>query len=117
MSRELKLFLKENLTFEEKFYKLMDILISIQPDSRFETFLFMIINYLQILSLFYAKQIKVFNPENSKTDSVLYIIEKIVRFKDLFRNNYPYFEFFLYFLFIFFFIANYFFSYYMFKIK
>ena len=102
MPRELKLFLKENLTFEEKFYKLMDILISIQPDSRFETFFFMIINYLQILSLFYAKQIKVFNPENSKTDSVLYIIEKIVRFKDLFRNNYPYFEFFLYFLFIFF---------------
>ena len=100
MTRELHLFIKENLTLKEKFYKLMDILISNQSDSRFEALLFMIINYLQILSIFYAEQVKVFNPIDSKSDSILYIIEKIVRLKDFFKRNYRYLEICEYFLFV-----------------
>ena len=88
MPKELDLFLKDNLSFKEKFYKLMNILISNQPDSPFETLFFMILNYLQILSSFYSEQIKVFNPKNSKSDLFLYNIEKIIRVKDIFRNNY-----------------------------
>ena len=88
MPKELNLFVKDNLSFQEKFYKLMNILIINQPDSRFESIFFMIINYLQILSSFYTPQIKVFNPKNSKSDLFLNNIEKIARIKDLFRNNY-----------------------------
>ena len=53
MTKEIELFLKDDLTYKEKFFKYMDILISNRPDTRFEAFFFMIINYIQILSLFY----------------------------------------------------------------
>ena len=88
MPKELILFEKDDLTLEEKFFKYMDLLISNQSISRFEIFFFMIINYIQILSLFYAEQIQVFKPKNNKSDSILNIIEKVLRIKDLFRNNY-----------------------------
>jgi len=88
MSKELQLFLKDELTFKEKFYKFMDILLSEQSNIRPEALIFMGFSYLQTLSLFYAEQINIFNPKNSKSDYILYIIEKIIRVKDLFRNNY-----------------------------
>ena len=88
MPKELQLFLKDELTFKEKFYKFMDILISNQPDSRLETLLLMIINYMQILSSFYAEQIQIFNPKSSKSDLILNNLEKLLRIKDLLRNNY-----------------------------
>ena len=88
MPKELKLYLKDDLTLKEKLFKYMDILVSNLPESRFETFFFMIINYIQLLSLFYAEQIQVFKPKNNKSDLILNIIEKIILIKDLFRNNY-----------------------------
>ena len=87
MPKELKLFSKDDLLFNEKFYKLMDLLISNQPYSKFESLFFLTINYLQILSSFYSEQISIFNPNKSKSDSILNTIEKILRIKDLFRNN------------------------------
>ena len=87
MPKELKLFLKEELTFKEKFYKFMDLLISNQPDSRFEALFFMILNYLQLLSAFYSEQMQIFNPKNSIPDFILNDIEKMLRIKDLLRNN------------------------------
>ena len=87
MPKELRLFLKEELTFKEKFYKFMDILISNQPDSRFESLFLMIVNYLQLLSSFYSEQMQIFNPQNSISDFILNDIEKLLRIKDLLRNN------------------------------
>ena len=86
MPNKLKLFLKDELTFNEKFCKLMDLLITNQPNSAFEPIFFMVINYFQILSSFYSVQIYIFNP-NSKSDSFLITMEKILRLKNLFRNN------------------------------
>ena len=100
MAKEIYLFLKDELTFKEKFYKYMDILITNRSGSRFEAFFFMIINYAQLLSLFYAEQIQVFSSKNNKSDLVLITIEKIVRIKDLFQDNYRGFEIFEYCLFI-----------------
>ena len=88
MPKEIQLFLKDELTFEEKFYKLMDLLISNQVNFKFEAIIFMSIYYLQILSLFYSEQVQVFDPKKSKSDLCLYYIEKIFRVKNLLRNNY-----------------------------
>ena len=88
MSKELVLFEKEKLTLTRKFYFLMELLISNQTTSRTESILFIGIFYLQILSGFFAKQIDVFDIENSTSDKILNYIEKIFRLKDLFLNNY-----------------------------
>ena len=87
MPKELDFFLKEDLSLREKFYKLMNILITNQPQTRFEALFFHIVNYIQILSVFYSEQTKVFNPKKSKSDLFLTTIEKIFRIKNLFRNN------------------------------
>ena len=100
MAKEIDLFLKEELTLKEKFYKYMDILISNRPETRFEALFFMIINYIQLLSLFYSEQVQVFNSKNNKSDLILATIEKVIRIKDLFKDNYRGFEIFEYCLFI-----------------
>ena len=86
MSKEIVLFQKEELTFKEKFYTLMDLLINNQNDSTLESLIFISISYIQIISSFFAKQIGVFNPETSKSDKILNYIERIIRLKDLFFN-------------------------------
>ena len=88
MVKELTLFITDELPLEMKFYTMMDLLITNQVESRIECFIFMGIFYLQILSSFWATQIKVFDPENSVSDRILNYIERIVRIKDLFINNY-----------------------------
>ena len=88
MKKEMKLFLKEDLSFKHKFYILMDLLISNQSETRVESFLFMGIFYLQIISTFFSEQIGIFNPKTSKSDQILNYIEKIIRIKDLLQNDY-----------------------------
>ena len=92
MSKKLILFEEEKLYFKNKFYILMDILISNQSNSKFESFLLMTIFYLQIISSFFSEHLDILDPQNAKSDSLLNYIEKIVRVKDLFQNNYTYFQ-------------------------
>ena len=99
MSKELILFEKDNLTMKKKFYLLMELLISNQASSRTESILFMGIFYLQIISGFFAKQIDVFDIQNSTSDKILNYIEKIFRLKDLFLDNYSGFRIAIYLLF------------------
>ena len=87
MSHKIKLFEEEEYSFKKKFYILMDLLITNQSDSRFESFLLITIFYLQIISSFFSEQLNVFNPKNAKSDKILSYIEKIIRIKDLFQNN------------------------------
>ena len=91
MSKKIKLFEEEELSFKYKFYTLMDLLIGNQADSRVESFLLMGIFYLQIISSFFSENLMVFDPKNSKSDKILNYIEKIIRLKDLFFDNYEYF--------------------------
>jgi len=88
MKKEMKLFLKDDLTFKHKFYILMDLLISNQAESRLESFLFMGIFYLQIISTFFSEQIGILKPQAAKTDKILNYIQKIARIQNLFQNNY-----------------------------
>jgi hypothetical protein len=46
------------------------------------------IYYLQILTGFFSEQIKIFNIEKNRTDKILNYFEKILRLKDLFKDNY-----------------------------
>ena len=90
MAKDIILFNKDELTFRNKFFKLMDLLISKQAESRAEAFLLTTIFYLQILSTFFSNQVGVFDSSNGKSDTILNFIEKIVRIKDLFENYYNY---------------------------
>ena len=92
MSKKIHLFLEDEFCFQKKFYILMDLLILNQSDSIFESFLFLSIFYLQIISSFFSEQLGVFNPKNAKSDEILNYIQKIIRFKDLFKNNYDNFQ-------------------------
>ena len=88
MSKEMILFSKEDLTFNYKFYYLMNMLITNQSISKMETIIFLSIFYLQIISSFFDKQLKIFDGESSFVDNILNNIKQILRIKDLFRNNY-----------------------------
>ena len=87
MSKKLKLFEDDEFTFKDKFYSLMDLLVSNQSSSAFQSYLLLGIFYLQIISSFFTKRLKVIDPDNNKSDYILYIIEKMVRIKNLFPSN------------------------------
>ena len=107
MEKEIILFERDELDFKSKFYILIDILITNQSESKFESFLLIGIFHLQIISSFFSEQIGIFDPKNSKSDKVLNIFEKILRIKALFINHYnnmKIFEIILFFIFILLFI-------------
>ena len=88
MKKEIILFKKDKLSFKYKFYILMDLLITNQVETRFESYLLFGIFYVQIISTFFSENIGVFNPQNAKSDKILNYIEIIMRLKDLFKDNY-----------------------------
>ena len=65
----------------------MDLLVSNQSTTGFQSFLLMGIFYLQIISLFFSERLEILNPHGTKSDYILNIIEKIIRVKDLFHQN------------------------------
>ena len=89
MSKEMTLFSKEELTFNYKFYFLMDILITNQSVSIMETVIILSIFYLQIISSFFDKKLKVFDGDSSFIDKILNYIkeeEEILKIKDFLRK-------------------------------
>ena len=92
MSKKLKLFEEEEFTFRHKFFTLMDLLVSNQSTTGFQSFLLLGIFYLQIISLFFSERLEIFNPDGTKSDYLLNIIEKIIRIKDLFHQKKSTFE-------------------------
>jgi len=91
MSKKIKMFEEEELSFKNKFYRLMDLLISNQTNSRTETFLLIGIFYIQIISSFFSEKVKILNSE-SKSDKIFIYIQKNFRIKNLFKDNYQYFQ-------------------------
>ena len=88
MKKEIILFQKDEISFKYKFFILMDLLITNQAESRFESYLLFGIFYFQIISIFFSENVGVFDPQKSKSDKILNFIEKILRLKDLFKNDY-----------------------------
>ena len=69
MSKEIILFNQDSYSFKEKFYILIDLLITNQSSSRMEYIIFISIYYLQILCGFFSEQIGVFN-KKSTSDNI-----------------------------------------------
>ena len=88
MAKQVTLYITEELPLSMKFYTLMDLLISNQVESRIEIFIFLGIFYLQILSVFFSDHIGILDSKNSYSDKILNYIERTVRIKDIFTNNY-----------------------------
>ena len=88
MPKEIIYFQEKKFSFKKNFFKLMNVLIANQSNSPIESIAITAINYIQLLSSFYSKQINVFNPDKYKSDYILYILESLVRIKDLFRKRY-----------------------------
>ena len=92
MSKEIVLFNTDELTFKEKFYNLMNLLISNQSTSMMEAIIFLSIFYLQYISAFFDENIKVFKGDLFFLDNILNYIKKILHIKDLFTGQYTVFE-------------------------
>ena len=90
MAKDIFLFYKDELSFKNKFFRLMNLLISKQSESRPESFLLLTIFYLQIISSFFSEQLGVFSSSKGKSDHILIFIGKIIRLKGLFENYYEY---------------------------
>ena len=95
-SKDLHLFNRETLTFTDKFYLLMDLLVSNQGSSYIEAFLFLTIYYLQTITGFFSPLLSVFNITQSKSDSIIYYLLKLTRIRDLFSSSYTTYKIFIY---------------------
>ena len=92
MSKKLILFQEDKISNKEKFYILMDLLVSNQGESSLEFYIFFGIFYLQIISSFFSDFVGILNINDSFSDKVLFNIQKIIRIKDIFRNDYENFK-------------------------
>jgi PAS domain-containing protein len=88
MSKEMILFDKDELTLKERFYRLMDLLVSNKSSSRFECQIFFGIFFLQLLTGFYDPFVGVLDKNYSDSDNILDIIHNVLRLKGLFKDNY-----------------------------
>jgi hypothetical protein len=88
MSKDIILFESSELTYKEKFYRLMDLLVSYKSSSRIEGLIFLAIFYLQILAGFFDPHIGVLQQETSNSDNLLYQFYNIIRIKGLLKENY-----------------------------
>ena len=88
MSKEISLFSTDELTIKEKFYNLMDLLITNQSTTMMETIIYLSIFYLQYISSFFDEKIGVFKGHSFFLDNILNHIKKILHVKDLFTGQY-----------------------------
>ena len=92
MSKDFILFEKDELSFSNKFLRLMDLLVTNKSSSRLECIILFGIFYVQILSGFFAEQVGVMDLKYSDSDIILNYLQRIIRVKDLFRDNYSGFQ-------------------------
>ena len=89
---ELKLFIQKEVSIKEKFFILFHLLVQNQSISLFESLLFCIFYIIQNISLFFSEEIQVFDTKKNVSDQILNYIYKIIRFKDLFFDNFSYYK-------------------------
>ena len=87
MSESIKLFQNKRIPLKEKFYHLMNLIVLNKSQTRFESYSFLLIFFLQIISSFYANQIGVLNTDQT-SDMILNYIYQIIHVKD-FLFKYP----------------------------
>ena len=92
-SNELKLFIREEICYKDKFYLLMNLLVQNQAMSNFESLLFYLIYSIQFISLFFSEEVDVLDINNNVSDEILNYIYRVIRIKDLFFNEVGYYDF------------------------
>ena len=92
-SNELKLFIREEICYKDKFYLLMNLLVQNQAMSNFESLLFYLIYSIQFISLFFSEEVDVLDINNNVSDEILNYIYRVIRIKDLFFNELGYYDF------------------------
>jgi hypothetical protein len=87
MSEKINFFTnKNNLTFKDKFFYFMNLLVSNPNNSRLESILFLSIFYIQILSIFFSETLGVLNKEDTM-DEILIYIYNIIRGGEFYVNK------------------------------
>ena len=84
---KLLLYEQHYISFKDKFYLFMDLLITTQHSSHLECFIFLTIFYFQHITGFFSIQANFLKPHIHSIDNILSYIEKIFRLKNLFLNN------------------------------
>ena len=99
-NEEIELYEKEKIPFFERYIILSDIFVSNQGHSKNNIIIYLSIFYLQIISGFFSPQLGILK-SNKKINKILINVEKYIRLKNLFRNDYKSFKFTGYILFTF----------------
>ncbi len=86
-SKELKLFIEEEISNKDKFYLFMNLLVQNQAMSNFESLAFFFIYSLQFISIFFSEEVHVLDINNNISDEILNYIYQIIRIKDLMFNK------------------------------
>ena len=87
MTKSIILFEKEKDSLKERFYLLMNLIVTNRTKTLFESYLFVVIFFIQYLSIFYSKPIKVLNKDENTSDMILNYISQVFRFKELLFNH------------------------------
>ena len=82
-TRDLKLFIEDEIDLKKKFILLMDKLINNQSNE-LDNFIFLIIFSIQNISIYFPEKIGVLKTSNNTFDKILIYLEKIIRVKSLF---------------------------------
>ena len=96
MSEHLELFLPSSISYKEKFYIFMDLIVSNQSNSSFEMFIYFIIYFTQMISNFFSSKLGILKPDDSTSDNILFNIYKLSRFAYFFMDDKKNYENFLY---------------------
>ena len=99
MSKEVSFFTPEHVSNKIKFYRYMDTLISHKSDSKTECILLITISYIQLISGFFCKQVKILK-DNESPDNYFILLQRVIRIHDLFSNSFQIYTILLYIIFI-----------------
>ena len=85
-TRDIKLFIEEEIDLKKQFILFMDLLINNQSN-KYENFIFLILFSIQNLSIYFTEIVGVLKSNNNSFDKILIQLEKIIRLKSLFFNH------------------------------
>ena len=109
-TRDIKLFIDEEIDLKKQFILFMDLLINNQSNN-YENFIFLILFSIQNISIYFTEIIGVLKSKNSSFDKFLIHIEKIIRIKSLFFYHKQFYIIMIILLFIYYFIFTFIFIY------
>ena len=115
-TRDIKLFIEDEIDLKKKFILFMDLLINNQSNN-YENFIFLILFSIQNISIYFSEIIGVLKSNNSTFDKILIHVEKIIRIKSLFFYHKNFYIIMILLLFIYYFFFTFLFIYLLYNTK